>query len=52
MKYIIINKLNLISVDQLEIVYVAAIAQLAEHKTEDLRVAGSNPARGIFFKYK
>ena len=31
--------------------YIAAIAQLAEHKTEDLRVAGSNPARGTFYLF-
>ena len=27
----------------------AQIAQLGEHKTEDLRVAGSIPALGIFY---
>ena len=27
---------------------VALVAQLGERKTEDLKVAGSNPAGGIF----
>ena len=29
----------------------AAIAQLGERETEDLKVAGSIPALGIFFSY-
>ena len=30
-------------------VIVALVAQLGERKTEDLKVAGSSPAGGIFY---
>ena len=32
-------------------IFEAALAQLAERKTEDLEVAGSTPAGGIVFFY-